>query len=59
MTDTPERTAPAAGFEPPLNLAGARILVTLMHALKARGLKKGLATLDDLSGKYKIVQLEC
>lgn len=29
----------------PIGASGARILVTLVHALKARGLKKGLATL--------------
>lgn len=29
----------------PLGASGARILVTLLHAMKARGLKRGLATL--------------
>ena len=29
----------------PIGASGARIIVTLMHALKAKGLKKGLATL--------------
>lgn len=29
----------------PIGCSGARILVTLMHALKERGLKRGLATL--------------
>ena len=30
----------------PIGASGARIMVTLMHALKARGLKKGVATLS-------------
>lgn len=29
----------------PIGASGARILVTLLHAMKQRGLKKGLATL--------------
>jgi len=29
----------------PIGASGARILVSLLYALKARGLKKGLATL--------------
>jgi acetyl-CoA C-acetyltransferase len=29
----------------PIGASGARIIVTLLHALKAKGLKKGLATL--------------
>ena len=29
----------------PIGCSGARILVTLVHALKERGLKRGLATL--------------
>ena len=29
----------------PIGASGARIIVTLLHALKARGLKKGVATL--------------
>jgi acetyl-CoA C-acetyltransferase len=29
----------------PIGASGARIMVTLIHALKARGLKKGVATL--------------
>ncbi len=29
----------------PIGASGARIMVTLIHALKARGLKKGIATL--------------
>ena len=29
----------------PIGASGARILVTLIHALKARGLKRGIATL--------------
>ena len=28
----------------PIGASGARIMVTLLHALKARGLKRGLAT---------------
>jgi len=29
----------------PIGASGARILVTLIHALQARGLKRGIATL--------------
>jgi acetyl-CoA C-acetyltransferase len=29
----------------PIGASGARLLVTLIHALKARGLKRGIATL--------------
>jgi len=29
----------------PIGASGARIIVTLIHALKARGLRRGLATL--------------
>jgi acetyl-CoA C-acetyltransferase len=29
----------------PIGASGARILVTLIHALKARGLKRGIASL--------------
>ena len=42
----------------PIGASGARILVTLLHALKARGLKKGLATLCIGGGEGTAVALE-
>ncbi len=42
----------------PIGASGARIMVTLMHALKARGLKKGLATLCIGGGEGTAVALE-
>ncbi len=42
----------------PIGASGARILVTLMHALKARGLKKGVATLCIGGGEGTAVCLE-
>ncbi len=42
----------------PIGASGARILVTLIHALKARGLKKGLATLCIGGGEATAVALE-
>ncbi|MET4578992.1 acetyl-CoA C-acyltransferase [Ottowia thiooxydans] len=42
----------------PIGASGARIMVTLMHALKARGLKKGLATLCIGGGEATAVALE-
>ncbi|MEO6623292.1 MAG: acetyl-CoA C-acyltransferase, partial [Burkholderiaceae bacterium] len=42
----------------PIGASGARIMVTLMHALRARGLKKGLATLCIGGGEATAVALE-
>ena len=42
----------------PIGASGARILVTLLHALKARGLKKGLATLCIGGGEATSVCVE-
>ena len=42
----------------PIGCSGARIMVTLIHALKARGLKKGLATLCIGGGEATALALE-
>jgi acetyl-CoA C-acetyltransferase len=42
----------------PIGASGARIMVTLMHALKARGLTKGVATLCIGGGEATAVALE-
>lgn len=42
----------------PIGASGARIMVTLMHALQARGLKKGVATLCIGGGEGTAVALE-
>jgi len=42
----------------PIGASGARIMVTLIHALKARGLRKGLATLCIGGGEATAVALE-
>jgi acetyl-CoA C-acetyltransferase len=42
----------------PIGASGARIMVTLIHALKARGLSKGLATLCIGGGEATAVALE-
>ena len=42
----------------PVGASGARIMVTLMHALQARGLKKGVATLCIGGGEATAVALE-
>jgi acetyl-CoA C-acetyltransferase len=42
----------------PIGASGARIMVTLMHALKARGLKKGVATLCIGGGEGTAMALE-
>ena len=42
----------------PIGASGARIMVTLMYALKARGLKKGVATLCIGGGEATAVALE-
>ena len=42
----------------PIGASGARIMVTLIHALQARGLRKGLATLCIGGGEATAVALE-
>ena len=42
----------------PIGASGARILVTLLHALKARGLKRGLATLCIGGGEATAMAIE-
>ncbi|MDP3651816.1 MAG: acetyl-CoA C-acyltransferase [Rhodoferax sp.] len=42
----------------PIGASGARILVTLIHALKARGLKKGIATLCIGGGEATAMAIE-
>jgi acetyl-CoA C-acetyltransferase len=42
----------------PIGASGARILVTLIHALKARGLRRGLATLCIGGGEATALALE-
>ena len=42
----------------PIGASGARIMVTLMHALRSRGLKRGLATLCIGGGEATAVALE-
>jgi acetyl-CoA C-acetyltransferase len=42
----------------PIGASGARIIVTLIHALKARGLKKGVATLCIGGGEGTALALE-
>ena len=42
----------------PIGASGARILVTLLHALKTRGLKKGLATLCIGGGEATAMAVE-
>ncbi len=42
----------------PIGASGARIMVTLMHALRARGLRKGVATLCIGGGEATAVALE-
>ncbi len=42
----------------PIGASGARIMVTLLHALRARGLKKGLATLCIGGGEATAMCLE-
>ncbi len=42
----------------PIGASGARIMVTLMHALKARGLQRGLATLCIGGGEGTALALE-
>ena len=42
----------------PIGASGARIIVTLLHALQARGLKKGLATLCIGGGEATAMAVE-
>ena len=42
----------------PIGASGARILVTLIHALQSRGLKKGLATLCIGGGEATAMAIE-
>ena len=42
----------------PIGASGARIIVTLLHALKARGLKKGVATLCIGGGEATAVAIQ-
>jgi len=42
----------------PIGCSGARIIVTLLYALKARGMKKGLATLCIGGGEGTAVAIE-
>ncbi|MEO6972382.1 MAG: acetyl-CoA C-acyltransferase [Rhodoferax sp.] len=42
----------------PIGASGARIMVTLMHALRARGLKRGIATLCIGGGEATALALE-
>jgi acetyl-CoA C-acetyltransferase len=42
----------------PIGASGARIMVTLIHALQARGLKRGLASLCIGGGEATAVALE-
>ena len=42
----------------PIGASGARIIVTLLHAMQARGLKKGLATLCIGGGEATAMALE-
>ena len=42
----------------PIGATGARILVTLIHALRARGLKRGIASLCIGGGEATAVAVE-
>jgi acetyl-CoA C-acetyltransferase len=42
----------------PIGASGARIMVTLLHALKAHGLRRGLATLCIGGGEATAVAVE-
>ena len=43
----------------PIGASGARLVVTLLHALKARGLKRGIATLCIGGGEATALAIEC
>jgi acetyl-CoA C-acetyltransferase len=43
----------------PIGASGARLVVTLLHALKARGLKRGVATLCIGGGEATAIAVEC
>ena len=42
----------------PIGATGARIVVTLLHALKARGLKKGIASLCIGGGEATAIAIQ-
>ena len=42
----------------PIGASGARIVVTLFHALKARGLKRGIASLCIGGGEATAIAVE-
>ena len=43
----------------PIGASGARILVTLLHALRARGEKRGIASLCIGGGEATALAIEC
>ena len=43
----------------PIGASGARLVVTLIHALKARGLKRGIASLCIGGGEATAIAVEC
>ena len=43
----------------PIGASGARIVVTLLHALKKHGLKRGVATLCIGGGEATAIGVEC
>lgn len=43
----------------PIGASGARLVVTLIHALKARGLRRGIASLCIGGGEATAIALEC
>ena len=54
----PEAYGGACALGHPIGASGARIMVTLIHALQARGLKKGVATLCIGGGEATAVAIE-
>jgi len=56
--DTVNVNGGACALGHPIGASGARIMVTLIHALQARGLKKGVATLCIGGGEATAVALE-
>ncbi len=43
----------------PIGASGARLVVTLLHALKTRGLKRGVASLCIGGGEATAIAIEC
>jgi acetyl-CoA C-acetyltransferase len=43
----------------PIGASGARLVVTLIHALRQRGLTRGIATLCIGGGEATAIALEC